>query len=207
MFLSSTMWWHTWNMLLIHYLPVKCPSFPPNLEQSHLVWIFLLLMKLESRCMGQVEKSWGKGFRCQGGGWLMGHLSHWPPGHEHAGAFKGMAQIITEHGFTAVWNLPVQCPEFKCPPDNNHCCCQHILYNQPDFIEGEPLLVTACKAHGVEVMFLPKLHCELNFIEQCWGYAKHKYWEFPPSAKEADLEHNVVETHNSVPLDSTVCGG
>jgi transposase len=36
----------------------------------------------------------------------------------------------------------------------------------------ESLLETYCKSCGVNVIFLPKFHCELNFIEQCWGYAK-----------------------------------
>ena len=41
-------------------------------------------------------------------------------------------------------------------------------------------------------MFLSKFHCELNPIEQCWGYAKRKYREMPKSSKEAELESNVV---------------
>ncbi|OAX42499.1 hypothetical protein K503DRAFT_683243, partial [Rhizopogon vinicolor AM-OR11-026] len=32
----------------------------------------------------------------------------------------------------------------------------------------------------------------LNFIEQCWGYSKRVYREFPMSSKEADLERNVL---------------
>jgi len=29
-----------------------------------------------------------------------------------------------------------------------------------------------CEARGYEVLFLPKFHPELNFIEMCWGYGK-----------------------------------
>ncbi|KAF8240327.1 hypothetical protein L208DRAFT_1049715, partial [Tricholoma matsutake] len=48
---------------------------------------------------------------------------------------------------------------------------------------------------------LIKFHCELNFIEQCWGYAKRKYCEFPPSSKEADLERNLLAELEMVSLD------
>jgi transposase len=66
----------------------------------------------------------------------------------------------------------------------------------------ESLLEAHCHAGGFEVMFLPKFHCELNFIKQCWGYAKWKYREFPPSSKEADLEKNVLAALEMVSLVS-----
>ena len=64
----------------------------------------------------------------------------------------------------------------------------------------ESLLETTCCARGVQVLFLPKFHCELNFIEQVWGHAKCVYCEFPPSLKESDLEKNVIKALDSVPL-------
>ncbi|KIK93487.1 hypothetical protein PAXRUDRAFT_145031, partial [Paxillus rubicundulus Ve08.2h10] len=75
-----------------------------------------------------------------------------------------------------------------------------ILYTQPDFVGVESLLEMLCKARGYQVLFLPKFHCELNFIEQCWGFAKRLYRQFPASSKEADLERNVVVALDSVPL-------
>ncbi|KAG0695329.1 hypothetical protein DFH29DRAFT_814300, partial [Suillus ampliporus] len=45
-------------------------------------------------------------------------------------------------------------------------------------------------------------HCELNFIEQCWGYAKWVYCHYPTSSNQTDLEHNVLSALELVPLDS-----
>jgi hypothetical protein len=58
-----------------------------------------------------------------------------------------------------------------------------------------------CKTRGFSVLFLPKFHCELNFIEQCWGYAKRMYRHYPTSSKQADLERNILSALESVPLD------
>ncbi|KAF9224278.1 hypothetical protein BS17DRAFT_831223, partial [Gyrodon lividus] len=65
-----------------------------------------------------------------------------------------------------------QCKEFKCAPCSTNCCCCCILYNQFDFINVKSLLEITCKRRGFRLLFLLKFHCELNFIEQCWGYAK-----------------------------------
>ena len=97
--------------------------------------------------------------------------------HKKAGVFKGMAVILEEWGLVKESQLRAECKKFQCPKPSGpngmaQCCCRRVLYNQPDFREVESLLETTCKAHGFEVLFLPKFHCELNFIEQCWGSQK-----------------------------------
>ncbi|TFK87877.1 hypothetical protein K466DRAFT_490103 [Polyporus arcularius HHB13444] len=119
-------------------------------------------------------------------------------GHPDAGVFKGMAQLLEERGFHGARQLRAECPGFKCPPLAERCCCRRLLYNQPDFREVETLVETHCHARGFEAVFLPKFHCELNPIEQCWCVAKRTYWEFPPSSLEADLEQNMVKALNAV---------
>jgi len=81
------------------------------------------------------------------------------------------------------------------------CCCRRLLYNQPDFVEGESLLETHCHNRRIDdVVFLPKFHCELNFIEQCWGRAKSVYRTYPPSSSKEDLEANTLRSLESIPL-------
>jgi transposase len=75
-----------------------------------------------------------------------------------------------------------------------------VLYNQPDFAAVKSQLETVCEAHGFKVVFLPKFHCELNFIEQCWGYAKRTYRQYPPSKDEEQLERNLLSALASIPL-------
>ncbi|KAF8221017.1 hypothetical protein L208DRAFT_1536349 [Tricholoma matsutake] len=91
---------------------------------------------------------------------------------------------------------------FKCEAGATSCCCRWALYSQPDFVAVESLLEAHCHARGFRVLLLPKFHCELNFIEQCWGYAKRKYQEFPPSSKEADLQTNLLTSLEMVSIQS-----
>ena len=122
------------------------------------------------------------------------------PSHERAGIFKGMAVILQERGFGDMSKVRAECPKFKCDPENPRCCCRRILYNQPDFVNVESLLTSACKARGIQVLYLPKFHCELNFIEQCWGHAKRVYRLNPPSSREEDLQINVLNALRAIPL-------
>ena len=116
------------------------------------------------------------------------------------GMFKGMAVILEERGFSDMAKVRAECKGFKCAPGATHCCCRRILYNQPDFAEGESLLETHCRAQGVDIIFLPKFLCELNFIEQCWGRAKSVYRTYPPSSSKEDLEANTIRSLESIPL-------
>ena len=83
-----------------------------------------------------------------------------------------MAQILAERGLVKESKLRFECQSFKCAPGSSNCCVRRVLYNQPDFTAVKSQLETVCEAHGFRVVFLPKFHCELNFIGQCWGYAK-----------------------------------
>jgi hypothetical protein len=43
---------------------------------------------------------------------------------------------------------------------------------------------------------------QLNFIEQCWGYAKRIYRLNPESSREDVLERNALAALESIPLES-----
>lgn len=129
------------------------------------------------------------------------------------GAFKGMAKILEERGYQNTDRLKAQCTKFQCPKPPNDtdpftfysatpCCCRRLLYHQPDFSAVKSSLELLCEEMGIGCLFIPKFHCELNPIEQCWGYAKRIYRMNPASKKEADLEKNLVNALEAVPLKS-----
>ena len=131
---------------------------------------------------------------------------YFPTDHpKYPGHFKGMAQILTERGYN-VSRKKAQCAQSfnDCPPGATSCCCRRMLYNEPDFAGGEPRLVTVARAHSVTILFLPKYHCELNFIEQCWGHAKRSYRLLPlaSTTKDAVMEKNVVDCLDSIPIET-----
>ena len=98
-----------------------------------------------------------------------------------------------------------KCKGFKCTPLEigavQNCCCRRILYNQPDFTNVKSLLEEHCKDLGVLVLFLPKFHCELNFIEQCWVYAKCLYRLCPESSREDQLKKNALQSLKAITLN------
>ncbi|KAF9440158.1 hypothetical protein P691DRAFT_794045 [Macrolepiota fuliginosa MF-IS2] len=55
---------------------------------------------------------------------------------------------------------------------------------------------------GFEIIFLLKFHCKLNYIEQCWGYAKQNYHLLPPSSSANVLKKNVMKVLAGIPLES-----
>ena len=127
---------------------------------------------------------------------------YFPDGHERAGIFKGMAVILEERGYKDIQKLRAECKSFNCAPPALNCCCRRILFNEPDFVHIDTILEATCNARGFRVIFLPKFHCELNFIEQCWGYAKRLYRLNPESSREAHLERNALAALDAIPLES-----
>ena len=102
---------------------------------------------------------------------------YFPDGHPHTGIFKDMAIILEEHGYCDMLQVHAECPGFTCDPTVKCCCCQHMLYNEPNFVNVKLTLELACASEGVHILFLLKFHCKLNFIEQCW---RHTVVHTPP---------------------------
>lgn len=128
---------------------------------------------------------------------------YYPDNHStYPGWFKGMAKILQERGLGHIAEKRAQCPDFKCEPGRTDCCCLRALLSQPDFESRGSSLEEAARQLGSMVVFLPKYHCELNPIEQCWGYAKKKYREMPHTNKESVMEKYVLDAIDSVPIES-----
>ena len=58
--------------------------------------------------------------------------------------------------------------------DNNRIdyCARRIISLQSDFLKQKSLLEEIVEEAGHQIIFYPKFHCELNFIERYWGGAK-----------------------------------
>ncbi|KAB5588530.1 hypothetical protein CTheo_8031 [Ceratobasidium theobromae] len=125
---------------------------------------------------------------------------YFPDDHPtYPGYFKGMAQMLQERGLGDIATKLTQCPDFKCK-EGEHELLLSAGAVQPDFKAHDSSLQEAARKLGSRAVFLPKYHCELNPIEQCWGYAKREYREMPASNKESVMKQYFVDAVDSIPL-------
>lgn len=123
---------------------------------------------------------------------------------------KGLKQVLRER---RLWRdhdqfgqrFLVACPS-ECPsdPQERHykdCCAKTLLANQVDFLAQKGKLEEELTRFGMEVIFYPKFHCELNFIERFWCSAKHHAREKCSYSLEA-LRQVVPEVLHSVPVET-----
>ncbi|KAI0717864.1 hypothetical protein C8T65DRAFT_737665 [Cerioporus squamosus] len=96
---------------------------------------------------------------------------NFPPDHpHHPNEPKGMKAVLTERG---LWRsgLTMKC-KGCCDDDATACCATRILERQPDFLAQKSRVEEIIEAEGHICTFLPKFHCETNFIEYFWGAVK-----------------------------------
>ena len=55
---------------------------------------------------------------------------------------------------------------------NTECCARRVLSQQQDFRDQKGHLQEEIEAANHLIIFYPKFHCELNFIERFWCAAK-----------------------------------
>ncbi|CAG8646497.1 15974_t:CDS:2 [Cetraspora pellucida] len=85
---------------------------------------------------------------------------------------KGMYQVLEERGLTYP-NLKIICSDCKKrAPQEHDCCATRILSLEPDFANQKSLLEEIVEEAGHKIIFYPKFHCELNYIESYWGAVK-----------------------------------
>ena len=86
---------------------------------------------------------------------------------------RGIKAILEERG---LWpqgrSFRLDCPRKGDHTADNNCCARKLMAAQPDFLAQTGKLHEKLVAAGHLVMFYPKFHPELNFIERYWGAAK-----------------------------------
>ena len=110
---------------------------------------------------------------------------------------KGIKAVLEERGLYQAW-LCGKCKS-KCKADVTDCCNKHILEHQPDFQQQKSLVQEVIEAAGHLCIFLPKFHCELNFIEFFWGAVKKFLCDNCDYTFDT-LKDNMPKALESVPL-------
>ena len=87
------------------------------------------------------------------------HEMVFPSTHTQAGIPKGIKQVLLERN---LWVPGMKLQDARA-----------LLAQQQDFIQQKSILEECAQESGHVVLFLPKFHCELNFIEMYWGALKY----------------------------------
>ena len=112
---------------------------------------------------------------------------------------KGMKQVLLERGLW-VDKLTMKCRQ-KCTVGSTGCCAKRILELQPDFKEQRSLVQEVIEEAGHLSIFLPKFHCELNFIEYFWGAVK-RYLRENCDYTFTTLQENLLKALESVSVET-----
>jgi hypothetical protein len=87
---------------------------------------------------------------------------------------RGLWREYRADGFRFLLLCPTTNDRPGCDPGlNGECCATVLLQSQRDFTEQRGRLQEEVEAAGHSVIFYPKFHCELNFIERFWCASKH----------------------------------
>jgi transposase len=89
------------------------------------------------------------------------------------GRHKGSEILLMERGLLQPGcSLRGACESQSSHAADGRCCCKRLLALQPDFRSETSALERVAVSGGHRCLFLPKYHCELNWIERYWGAAK-----------------------------------
>lgn len=121
---------------------------------------------------------------------------------------KGIKQVLLERGLWRDQNsdgtkFRLSCPKGSgatgCDPEKmGNCCAVRLLQSQPDFQNQRGRLEEEINRSGHLVIFYPKFHCELNFIERFWCSAK-RYARDNCTYGLAGLRETVPKAISSIP--------
>ena len=92
--------------------------------------------------------------------------------------FKGIKKILEERGQWLGCDLDGKAWKLNCgdpvPGRKSVCCARHFLESRPDFISQKSALQEVIEGSGHIFELYPKYHCECNWIELYWSYAKRQ---------------------------------
>ena len=99
------------------------------------------------------------------------------------GKAKGIEQVLWERGLWQERRSDGHLFLLECPKGDGRagcnleleggCCARTVLSQERDFQEQKGRLQEELEASNQQVIFYPKFHCELNFIERFWCAAKY----------------------------------
>jgi len=112
---------------------------------------------------------------------------------------KGIKFALTEHGRYQS-ELRGKCQSW-CEDGATACCNKQILEFEPDFQAQKSLVRETIEDASHLCLFLPKFHCELNFIEFFWGKVK-KYIQDNCDETFETLKRNIPLALQSVQLST-----
>jgi hypothetical protein len=98
-----------------------------------------------------------------------------PPNYhdkELRGKPKGIQVVLEERG---LWKdgMRLECAKKGCANKAKvDCCARKLLSEQPDFKEQKGWIQETVEKMGHKVLFYPRFHCELNYIEYFWAAVK-----------------------------------
>jgi hypothetical protein len=79
------------------------------------------------------------------------------------------------------------------------CCALRVLEAECDFRNEKSMLETVILQAGHEVIFYPKFHCELNYIEYYWAALK-RYTREHCKYTFSEFEKTVLDAMDSVDI-------
>lgn len=127
-----------------------------------------------------------------------------PEDHKLKGKPKGIKQVLKERNLWPDKSIRLMCEQCSGKQEDvdlerSDCCAKRIISLQPDFREQKSILEEAVIEANHIFERYPKFHCECNFIERYWGFAKRETRRIC-SYNFADLLIQVPEVLISVPV-------
>lgn len=185
-----------WSHNILHVLAL----FMINNSQGHSAYAedVLIVSWMNVNPVGKQAQMWN-GWFLQNRIKILQQMS-FPGDHpDHPNKPKGIKAVLSKHGLYEE-NLHGKCPSHY-QPDAVACCNKHILELQPDFQAQRSLVQEIIEGTGHLCIFLPKFHCELNFIEFFWGKVKKHLWDNCDGSFET-LKKNLPIALQSVQLST-----